>query len=535
MGRKRRRRSGARGRADQPRAEHRTPPAGSDADASAPAEPSGSAAQGVTGETEDLRPDPAGPAGAPADAARSSDQEPHERLMNTRFVAALRTPDEVPANSAARLHLWQIQAVRDVLFVAALLGLLYLGYAIRAVTVPLLIALLLAYLFEPLIIRLCRHPRITRVRAISGLLTAGGLLVAILIAVIAPLAVSQVSRLYHDLRSGQTAYQAVKLGEHVPRIFEDDYERLVEGVLGEATVTQARRRVAIEHDRSGTLDPDVAGPPAPPPGLPAGPEGGDLVTRAEVERMVQDAVERRADAPSDRGAVMRRWAGVGASIAGTVIGFGIAMFLIPFYFFFFSLWYPDVVAFFRKLIPRRNRGRTLDLLHKMDNVVAGFVRGRIVISAIMGVMLAVGWFACGVPYSIPLGVIVGVFCAVPYLGGVGIPAAIGLLYFDQFRFPVDERLAWYWVILLPSGVFAIVQIIEGYVLTPIIAGRATNLDPVTILVAVLAGGSLLGVYGMLIAIPLAACLKILTVEVVLPRVSAWTRGDVADPLPIDRS
>jgi predicted PurR-regulated permease PerM len=88
--------------------------------------------------------------------------------------------------------------------------------------------------------------------------------------------------------------------------------------------------------------------------------------------------------------------------------------------------------------------------------------------------------------------------------------------------------------LWPTVVFTIVQLIEGYALTPMIAGKATNLDPVTILVAVLAGGSVLGVYGMLLAIPATACGKILLNEVLLPKVRAWTRGEAADPLPFDR-
>jgi predicted PurR-regulated permease PerM len=93
-------------------------------------------------------------------------------------------------------------------------------------------------------------------------------------------------------------------------------------------------------------------------------------------------------------------------------------------------------------------------------------------------------------------------------------------------------MSWAWIIGGPSLVFAIVQIIETYILTPVIAGKATNLDPVTILVAVLAGGSVGGVYGMLLAIPAAACAKILITDVVLPRVKAWTRGKASDPLPM---
>jgi predicted PurR-regulated permease PerM len=95
---------------------------------------------------------------------------------------------------------------------------------------------------------------------------------------------------------------------------------------------------------------------------------------------------------------------------------------------------------------------------------------------------------------------------------------------------------WWWVpvLLLPTAWFVFVQLVEGYVLIPMIAGKATGLDPVTIVVAVLAGGSVLGVYGMLLAIPLAACGRILFTEVLLPRIRAWTRGEISDPLPIER-
>ena len=92
-----------------------------------------------------------------------------------------------------------------------------------------------------------------------------------------------------------------------------------------------------------------------------------------------------------------------------------------------------------------------------------------------------------------------------------------------------------WAMLLwPSLVFVLVQTLEGYVLTPVIAGKATNLDPVTIVVAILAGGSVAGVYGMLLAIPIAACGKIAAKRLLLPRITEWARGRASDPLPLDR-
>ena len=128
--------------------------------------------------------------------------------------------------------------------------------------------------------------------------------------------------------------------------------------------------------------------------------------------------------------------------------------------------------------------------------------------------------------------VTGAFSIVPYLGGVGLPVAVGLLAWDEYSQPPELRMAWWAIILWPTLVFAIVQIAEGYGLTPMIAGKATNLDPVTILVAVLAGGSVGGVYGMILAIPVAACLKILFTDVLLPKIRAWTKGEATDPLPL---
>jgi len=95
-------------------------------------------------------------------------------------------------------------------------------------------------------------------------------------------------------------------------------------------------------------------------------------------------------------------------------------------------------------------------------------------------------------------------------------------------------MSWLWIILGPSIVFAIGQFLDGYVLTPIFCGRATDLDPVTIVVAILAGGAVGGLYGMLLAVPAAACIKILLKHVFLPRVREWSAGRAADPLPLSR-
>jgi len=447
--------------------------------------------------------------------------------------------DDGSPSDPARLHVWQIQAVRDVLFVAAVFAIVWAGYVLSAVTVPLLVALLLAYLFEPLIDRLSKRPHMNRVRAVAALLATVGLGVLLILALVIPLIVGQTIQLAHHIADGGLRQRASELTQsHVPQTWRENAMTLID------MLPEGDGAGAPAPDRREGEGEDAAGEPAPDAGVSAMSAAElDALIGRKVDEKLAAAQSGRADAPAGDAGWGRLTRGFNAvregmavifGLLGNIVQFGLVAFLIPFYFFFFSLSYPAVVRFGRGLIPEKNKRRTLDLLDKMDRVVSGFVRGRIVISLIMGLMLAVGWMICGVPYAMPLGFIVGIFCAVPYLGAIGVPVAISFLFFSELGVAHDSTLWWAWVIVWPAAVYIVVQLIEAYALTPMIAGKITNLDPVTIIVAVLAGGSVMGVYGMILAIPLAACGKILLTEVLLPRVRRWTEGKAADPLPIDR-
>jgi len=374
--------------------------------------------------------------------------------------------------------------------------------------------------------------------------------------------ISESMSLVEKYRNHEFYRAALKVQPYVPEALRDDYQSLVD-LLNKppepiADMGEMIRDVTKGEESTSSSGPDGAATQKQEPAegqqsgatgdtaTDAGGGGSDALDDARIRRIIREelaamnapASDSASAIPDDGPGGFLQLARSGVqrvfSFLGAVVGLGLIAFLIPFYFFFFAIWYPNVQAFGRQFIPRRNRDRVLYLLEKMDNVVAGFVRGRIVISLIMGVLLAIGWMICGVPYAIPLGIVVGIFCAVPYLGVVGIPAAVLLLFFDQLGVAPEQRLAWWWIVIWPTVVFSIVQLIEGYLLTPVIAGKVTNLDPVTILVAVLAGGSVLGVYGMLLAIPLAACGKIMFTEVLMPKMKEWVEGRREDPLPIER-
>ncbi|MEO0632339.1 MAG: AI-2E family transporter, partial [Planctomycetota bacterium] len=92
----------------------------------------------------------------------------------------------------------------------------------------------------------------------------------------------------------------------------------------------------------------------------------------------------------------------------------------------------------------------------------------------------------------------------------------------------------WWVIGAPLAVYFIGQALDDYVWTPLIQGKSTGMDTPTILFATLAGGALLGIYGLLLAIPLAACIKILLQEIFWPRFKQWSKGETPDFLPIPK-
>jgi predicted PurR-regulated permease PerM len=453
------------------------------------------------------------------------------------------------ATRLARLHLWQIQGVRDVVVVALVLAIVYLGYAMRSVSVPLLVAFGLAYLVEPVVQGLVRRFNMTRTAAVGTLMgTAGVALVAVL-AIMLPIVVGQSASFVQAFRQGRFNAAFERAEQLVPEQYRGEVERVKEWFssnVSPAPVGVAGKEAATTHDAGESKPAETAAPHAKA-------KEGEVSAATSAEREVAikeaDAIQRAVAAELDRrGLVAARadrsgfqWGAVLGSSAEQVlmtaldvltVGFLAA--LVPFYFWFFSISFPAALDFLRGLLPVRHRDRVIELAVEMDRAVSGFVRGRIVVSSIMGVLIAVGWKFFGVPYAITLGVVVGVFSLVPYLSVVGLPIAIGLLAVDQLALPEADRMTWFWILIGPTLVYGIVQFLEGYVLIPLIAGKATDLDPVSIFVAVLAGAAIAGVYGMLLSIPVAACLKIYLREVVMPHLRDWSSGRADDPLPLDQ-
>ncbi len=471
--------------------------------------------------------------------------------------------------NAADRHLWQIQPLRDLTWILILVLLFWLGYAMREVTVPLLVAILLTYLFAPVVSLLERRFRFPRPLAAGAILGVGGFAVLLALALTVPLAVTQTTSFIDAVRRGKYDNAIERLVDLSPDSLQPQIEAFVsrgQSWLGISTIEDEPKAPADgtmmasgdedapaagvdgagleSSDLSGSDTPNVIHVAGEAP-LEASSADDRLVLDNEDERIRMivreelntQTADSSSTADQDGGNNWYGWVGNGARRAwGIIVGsihLGILIFLIPFYFFYFTVTWPRMVSFFQGMIVESHRDHALYLLREMDKAVSGFVRGRIVIAFILSIMYAVGWTIVGVPYAIPLGLLIGCFTLVPYLGGIGLPLSVGLMAADQFSLVETERMAWWGIILWPTLVYLVCQFADDYALTPLIAGRATNLDPVSIVVAILAGGALAGLYGMLIAIPVAACIKILLREVFMPRIREWVDGTVDDPLPIE--
>lgn len=409
--------------------------------------------------------------------------------------------DESPRTIGWRdLHLWQIQPVRDVLVGLAVVGLFILGDATSIVTVPLLLAILIAYLFEPVIAWFESKTSLTRPAVVGGLIGATVLLVVVPTVVGVSVGVAQFAGLV-----GST-------GERIGMVYES---------------VQAPDDKALEERVSSE-------------GGPAWSWIRDQLLESETQDTVQPILKTvRERLKEGASSVLGSTATLGVDAVRSVLDFvggafavAFAVFLTGFFFFFVSTGWVGVKGFAKNLLPEKHEARILDLAQKCDAVISGFVRGRLTIAFFQGIVFSIAYLAIGVPAAFVVGPVVAILSIVPYLALVGIPISVGLLWLEGYS---GVRGAWWWVIGAPLVVYFVGQALDDYVWTPIIQGKSTNMDTPTILFATLAGGALFGVFGMLIAIPIAACVKILIVELLWPAFKDWAEGRSEDPLPLERS
>jgi len=174
--------------------------------------------------------------------------------------------------------------------------------------------------------------------------------------------------------------------------------------------------------------------------------------------------------------------------------------LFPIFFYYFLSDFEKLHSFFISWIPGVWKPTMIRVLEITTRVMSGYIRGQVMVACILAVLYGLGLFLVGLKYGAVIGIITGLLNVVPYFG-----FAVGLLSGGMIALFSGLGISH---LLLVLSVFLVVQALESFVLTPRIVGYQVGLNPFLAMIALIVGGNCLGVFGMLIAIPVAAILKV---------------------------
>lgn len=442
---------------------------------------------------------------------------------------------------------------------------IWVGYLARAVVTPLVAALLLAYVLDP-IVRFLQRRGLSRTVASAGV-------VVVALATLLGAAVLSVQR---AVQEGGVLYERVT-GE--PHYVGEDPASALAALAGtdtaKATVDRARARIrpTFHPDRLGFfLDLDGDGQQqADEPSVDgedrslaiavlaaaSGDEGlardwhamraakwqgkaiwfvdedmdgiydagyarrgvdrvEEILAEYELEGQFKDLLDQAADLgpeiASTAGDVLGRVVEGGRTAAGTALGLLTLLLLFPIYLYFALVNLERVWKVGVAHLPRDTRADVVHLLMRIHVTLSHFFRGRLVVLLLKWAMLLVAFLGFGVPFAFVCATFAALAALVPVIGGPAgaIPPLLLALSSGHSTGGMVGLL----------GVLVLIEVIEGYVLIPGMIGKEVGLHPLTVLVSTFIAGDLLGIFGMLIAIPLAAVVKILFGELVLPEIRA---------------
>ena len=228
---------------------------------------------------------------------------------------------------------------------------------------------------------------------------------------------------------------------------------------------------------------------------------GFLERKYQVVEKIQDAVKKSGVAG------ILGLTGTALSVTKSVVNSIIAAITITFLTLFMLLEGPVWVERFYALLPERSRPRWRRVGDDIYRAVGGYVTGNLAISVIAGAAATFVLLILGVPYAVALGLVVGIFDLIPLAG-----ATIAAIIVSTVGFLHSTTAG---AVLV--GYFVVYQQVENQIIQPVVYGRTVKLSPLAVLVAVLAGAQLAGIVGALGAIPIAAAIQVVVLDLLAQR------------------
>ena len=196
--------------------------------------------------------------------------------------------------------------------------------------------------------------------------------------------------------------------------------------------------------------------------------------------------------------------------------------LLPAVLFLSAYWLigaPSLRRFVLSLFPTHRRRAVGSILHDTGQAMGGYVRGTAINAAVMGVLAWVGLELIGVDYALALGVVTMLGEPIPVIGPI--LAAVPVVAVALLQSPATALLALLLYTVLPQ--------FEAQVLMPTIMRRQTDVPQTFVLLAVIAGGAVVGMVGVLAAIPFAAGARVVVLQAVVPALRRWTGAGATAP------
>jgi predicted PurR-regulated permease PerM len=368
--------------------------------------------------------------------------------------------------------------VRAALALAAIAGALVLAWLLRPVLAPLFFAFLVAYVFDPLVDRLEKFG-IGRMVTIVAL---AALAIAVILAGPLLLLPGVIAEADHLVSVARERVQSGVAGDVVGRALGWLPLRSFVEAAGWAPADQA------DYDPLAVIVAHV----------------GENIRNGASDFLENYGSRMVSIGAVAGGGIAGMFAAIGRAITGFLLAIGnIVLFAVVAGYLLRD--YDGIIAAARDLVPPRHRERTFSVASKIDGQLRGFMRGQALVCLALGVLYSVGLVIADVPFGLALGLFGGAASFVPYLGLILTAVPAGILCIVA-----QGGIDWHLAVVVLTFVGA--QALEGTVITPRLVGEQVGLGPVWVILAVLVFGNALGFLGLLLAVPIAATLKVLVLE-----------------------
>ena len=418
---------------------------------------------------------------------------------------------------------------------------------IQPILIPVAIAVILAYLLDPLVTKMCENG-LGRTKAVFALFAIAFLFIAVLVAWLTPVVSMQATNVGRELpqytqKARDTIVDLIFKYDHAfggPSSKRDKISSPTTRIMNWLFASPSPSRKTSPAPAPNPVpevapSPEISSSDSPTPAPPREeiaptPDKISTADRQRIQAWVQGQMpnlERQLPFIAEK-----FWALVKQSIGGFlgVTGFLFSLIMVPIYLFFLLKESPAIERRWREYLPLRDsrlKNEVASVLEQINKYVIAYFRGQLLVCLIDGTLIGTALYFTGLNFAPLIGLLVVILTMIPYIGIIlcWVPAVlIAAAQWGDWTHP-----------LIVTGVFIIVQNLEAIFVAPKIVGNSVGLHPMTVIVSIFVWGLLIGgLLGPILAVPLTATIKVLLARYVWGRRLREKVADAVEEVPVVR-